>query len=79
MNTEQKKWYEAGYAHGLRFAWEEADYDELAAVARAGGIPRHWDIFRAEIINQHMGKPSFDFQAYAQGFGRACIKIFEKI
>ena len=72
-------WDAQGYQDGCRFAAEEADYDELAAIYRAGGIPANWDIFRAEILNTYMGISSFDFQAYAAGFGRACIKFFEKI
>jgi hypothetical protein len=74
-----KKWYEAGYEQGYRFARHEADYDELAAVYRAKGIPTNWDLYRAEILNQHLGDKGFDFQAYAAGFACACIEFFEKI
>ena len=74
-----KKWYEAGYEEGCWFARHEADYDELAAIYRARGIPTNWDIYRAEILNKHLGEKGFDFQAYAAGFARACIEFFEKI
>jgi len=74
-----KKWYDEGYEKGRLFARHEADYDELAAVYRARGIPTNWDIYRAEILNKHLGDKSFDFQAYATGFVCACIEIFEKI
>ncbi len=72
-------WYAEGYAAGFRFAREEADYDELAAIVRANGIPRQWDIFRAEILNRFLGDPLFDFQAYAAGFTRACVELYEKL
>ncbi len=71
--------FEKGYRKGYEFARFEADYDELAAVYRAGGIPASWDLYRAEILNRHMGDRGFDFQAYAAGFARACIEFFEKI
>jgi hypothetical protein len=74
-----KAWYARGYAKGYRFARNEADYDELAAVCRAGGIPPGWDLFRAEILNQHLGRKGFDFRAYADGFAQACIEFYEKI
>jgi hypothetical protein len=74
-----QKWYDEGYEKGRRFARHEADYDELAAVYRAGGIPENWDIYRAEILNQHLEDKDFDFEAYAAGFARACIEFFEKI
>lgn len=61
------------------FALEEADYDELAAIYRARGIPKNWDIFRAEIRNEYLNNPDFDFKAYAAGFAKACIEFFEKI
>lgn len=77
--SHNKKWYEAGYEAGFRFARYEADYDELAAVYRAKGLPANWDIYRADILNQHLGDKSFDFQAYAAGFSRACIEFFKKI
>ena len=75
----QKDWYKQGYRNGYTFAEKEADYDELAAVYRAGKIPPGWDIFRAEIIHAHLGNKRFDFQAYAAGFARACMEFFEKI
>jgi len=68
--------YHQGYQDGLRFVQEEADYDELAAIARTNTIPPGWDIFRAEICNRYLGQNWFDFSAYALGFGRACRKIF---
>jgi hypothetical protein len=74
-----KYWFERGYKKGCEFARHEADYDELAAVYRAMGIPTNWDIYRAEILNEHLGDTSFDFQAYAAGFAQACIEFFEKI
>jgi len=74
-----KKWYDEGYEKGRLFARHEADYDELAAVYRARGIPTNWDIYRAEILNKHLGDKGFDFQTYAAGFARACIEFFEKI
>ena len=77
--TAKSKWYHEGYQNGRRFALEAADYDELAAIHRAGGIPYNWDIFRAEILNTYLGAPSFDFQAYAAGFARACTEFFVKI
>lgn len=72
-------WYNEGYAAGCRFIRQEADYDEVAAIARARGIPAGWDIFRAELRNQYLGVPKFDFVAYTDGFSRACIEFFEKI
>ena len=72
-------WFEKGYQKGSKFARFEADYDELAAVYRAKGIPVNWDLFRAEILNQYMGDKTFDFDSYASGFARACIELFEKI
>ena len=77
--TEQPKWYAEGYKNGSQFARTEADYDELAAIARTGQIPGNWDIFRAEILNTYCGDPSFDFQQYASGFARACRAYFEII
>jgi hypothetical protein len=76
---EQTKWYAEGYKNGSQFARSEADYDELAAIARTRGIPANWDIFRAEVLNTFRGDPSFDFQAYAAGFARACREYFESI
>ena len=77
--AEHKNWFVRGYKNGGEFATDEADYDELSAIYRAGGIPTNWDIFRAEILNKHLGDKSFDFQTYAAGFTRACIEFFEKI
>jgi hypothetical protein len=76
---DHKIWFEQGYKNGYEFARDEADYDELAAVYRARGIPKNWDIYRAEILNKHFGDKGFDFQAYADGFARACIEFFEKL
>jgi hypothetical protein len=76
---EVKDWFEQGYQNGHEFAAQKADYDELAAIYRSGGIPNNWDIFRAEIVNMHLGDKRFDFQIYAAGFARACIEFFEKI
>ena len=78
-NGFNKKWYRKGYEKGYRFARSEADYDELAAVSRAGGIPPGWDIFRAEILNRYMGDGDFDFKVFAAGFSRACIEFYEEI
>ncbi|MBE9569548.1 MAG: hypothetical protein IMF11_02895 [Proteobacteria bacterium] len=77
--THDKKWFAEGYEKGRQFARQEADYDELTAISRARGIPQNWDIFRAEILNRYLGDTSFDFQAYAAGFTRACIEFLEKI
>ena len=77
--TNQAHWFDQGYREGRAFAREEADYDEIAAVHRAGTIPAHWDLFRAEILNRHLGDRTFDFQAYAAGFARACTKFFEML
>ena len=76
---KHKNWFERGYRKGYEFARHEADYDELAAVYRARGIPTNWDIYRAEILNEHLEDTSFDFQTYAAGFGQACIEFFEEI
>jgi len=76
---DHTNWFEQGYKNGYKFARDEADYDELAAVYRARGIPTNWDIYRAEILNKYLGNKSFDFQAYAAGFTRACIEFFEKL
>ena len=75
----EKKWFEQGYTNGSRFAKEEADYEELAAIVRAEKIPLQWDIFRAEILNRFIGTPDFDFHEYEAGFVRACKVFFEKI
>jgi hypothetical protein len=73
------KWFEQGYANGFRFAREEADYEELAAITRAEKIPLKWDLFRAEILNRFIATPDFDFQAYEAGFVSACMAFFKKI
>lgn len=73
------RWYNEGYDAGRRFIRHEADYDELAAIARTGGIPAGWDIFRAEILNRYLSVRDFDFASYAEGFSRACIEVFENI
>lgn len=78
-NPESPTWFARGYQKGTRFARCEADYDELAAVYRAGALPAHWDLYRAEILNRHIKDRGFDFQAYAAGFARACIEFYEKI
>ncbi|MFP3869339.1 MAG: hypothetical protein ACLFVT_00470 [Syntrophobacteria bacterium] len=74
-----EKWFAAGYEKGYDFARCEADYDELAAIYRAKGIPTFWDIFRAEVLNRYLGVKGFDFESYAAGFAQACIEFFEKI
>lgn len=76
---DHKNWFEQGYKNGYKFARDEADYDDLAAVYRARGIPANWDIYRAEILNKYLGNKSFNFQAYAAGFAQACIEFFEKL
>ena len=77
--VQNKKWYKQGYADGLEFVRNEAEYEDLAAIARAKGIPVNWDIFRAEIVNKYLNNPLFDFQAYSEGFSQVCIKFFESI
>jgi hypothetical protein len=80
--TEKKNaetWFQRGYRKGEAFARHEADYDELAAVARAGKIPLNWDLYRAETLNRHLGDAGFDFQAYEAGFARACKAVFDAI
>lgn len=76
---QDKNWFLEGYEKGRRFAQDEADYDELAAIYRAKGIPKNWDIYRAEILNTYLADTRFDFQAYEAGFAKACIEFFEKI
>jgi hypothetical protein len=78
-NMVTENWFDRGYQKGIGFARHEAEYDELAAVYRARAIPANWDLYRAEILNRHMGDKGFDFQAYAAGFAQACIEFFEKI
>jgi len=73
------EWFRIGYADGLRFARQEADYEELAAIVRADGIPSSWDIFRAEILNRFLETSTFDFRSYETGFSRACHEFFDKI
>jgi len=75
----RESWFDRGYRKGYQFARNEADYDELAAVCRAGEIPPHWDLYRAEILNRHLGDKHFDFKAYSAGFARACIELYQKI
>jgi hypothetical protein len=74
-----EKWFAAGYEKGREFARCEADYDELAAIHRAKGIPPYWDLFRATILNTYLGTKDFDFDSYAAGFARACMEFFESI
>ena len=74
-----KDWFAAGYRAGAAFADSEADYDELAAVHRAGGIPAGWDLYRAQILNRHLGEKGFDFQSYSAGFARACSELFTRL
>jgi hypothetical protein len=77
--TPRKNWYARGYAKGLEFSRKEADYDELAAIYRAGAIPANWDLYRAQMLNAHLGEKGFDFKAYADGFAQACIEFYERI
>jgi len=77
--TKSPNWFDTGYREGAAFARSEADYDELAAVHRAGELPANWDLYRAEILNRHLGDKGFDFQAYSAGFARACSDLFETI
>lgn len=72
-------WFDQGYRDGTTFAREEADYDELAAIHRAGQIPAGWDIFRARILQRHLGRRGFHFAAYSAGFARACSEFYEAI
>ena len=73
------KWFKEGYEEGRRFVSEEADYDEVAAIYRAKGIPLNWDIFRAEVLNTYLGEKSFDFKSFEAGFTKACMDFFENI
>lgn len=77
--NELSRWYTEGFQSGHRFARQEADYDELACIAREGDIPSNWDIFRAEILNTYGTDPSFEFQAFARGFASACREFFQRI
>ena len=77
--TKKKDWFDTGYREGTAFARLEADYDEVAAVHRAGAIPASWDLYRAEILNRFMGEKNFDFAAYSSGFARACSNFFDRI
>ncbi|MBW1959874.1 MAG: hypothetical protein JRH18_01830 [Deltaproteobacteria bacterium] len=74
-----ERWFQEGYRKGALFAQHEADFEELAAIYRAKGIPTNWDIFRAEILNTYLGEKNFDFSSYEAGFVKACIQFFEKI
>ena len=76
---KENRWYSEGYRYGWRFAACEADYDEVAAVARAQKIPAGWDLFRAQILNRHIGEKTFEFAVFEAGFTRACMDFFEKI
>ena len=78
-NAVAESWFDRGYRKGTGFARHEVDYDELAAVYRAGGIPANWDLYRSEILNRHLGDKGFDFQAYSARFARAYIECFELI
>jgi len=78
-NRMNELWFEKGYRKGYKFARFEADYDEVAAVYRAKGIPANWDLYRAEILNRYMGDKGFDFDSYSAGFAQACTEFFEKI
>jgi hypothetical protein len=78
-NRQNQKWYDAGYAHGITFAHNEATYEDLAAISREKAIPAHWDIFRAEVLNRFLTDPTFDFSAYSQGFGRSCEIFFNTL
>jgi len=79
QNDAARRWFEEGFQRGGDFASHEADYDELAAIYRAKGIPANWDIFRAEILNTYLGEKGFDFKSFEAGFTRACMAFFEKI
>ena len=76
---KHKDWFGRDIKKAVNSREDEADYDELAAVYRAGGIPINWDIFRAEILNEYLADTSFDFQAYAAGFEQACIRFRKNI
>jgi hypothetical protein len=79
MRNYKQEWFGEGYRKGQAFAHYEADYDEIAAICRAKGIPTGWDIFRAEILNAYRGQKDFDFRSYEAGFTKACIEFYEKI
>lgn len=72
-------WFLKGYENGYRFAKEEADFADLAAINRAGGIPIGWDIFRAELRQKHLGQKGFNFQEFAAGFSKACLEFYDQI
>lgn len=72
-------WFSKGYENGCRFAREEADFEDLAAIHRAGGIPISWDIFRAELLQEHLEEKGFNFQEFAAGFAKACLEFFDQI
>ena len=75
----QSPWFIEGYRKGRHFAVLEADYEELAAICRAGTIPIGWDLYRAEILNCYLGVEGFDFHAYVSGFVWACKKFYKRI
>lgn len=75
----QSPWFWEGYRRGMHFACQEADYEELATVYRAGTIPLGWDLYRAEILNYYLGVKGFDFHDYASGFAKACKEFYERI
>lgn len=72
-------WFSKGYENGCRFAGEEADFEDLAAIHRAGGIPISWDIFRAELRQRHLGQKGFNFQEFTAGFAKACLEFYDQI
>ncbi len=72
-----RNWFNKGYENGYVFASKEADYDELAAICRAGDIPEKWDLFRAEILNRYLGEKGFDFDSFSAGFSSACRQHFQ--
>jgi len=75
----QQYWYTQGWQKGVVFARKEADYDELAAVSKAGSIPVHWDLYRAQILQQYMHEKGFDFTSYSKGFANACAEFYKSI
>ena len=79
QGIQDTDWFLRGYEKGRRFARDEADFDDLAAIRRAGAIPATWDIFRAEILNEFLGEEGFDFQQYAAGFAKACIEYLDQL
>lgn len=77
--NQDTNWFLQGRQEGLRFAREDAEFRDLAAIHRAGGIPAGWDLFRAELLNQHLGEKGFDFQQYTAGFVKACLEFYDQI